>query len=94
MPSNRCPAGSGHGVFGSFGRKLCWIPESQCLAARDYFRACLLHLIRSGELLGGMLLSWNNTAFYQELMAAIRKAIAEGRSEAWAATTARLGGAV
>ena len=71
----------------------CLDPESQCPAARDYSRAYLHHLIRSGELLGGMLLSWNNTAFYQELMAAMRAAIAEGRFEAWAAaTTARLGG--
>ena len=71
----------------------CLDPESSCPAARDYSRAYLHHLIRSGELLGGMLLSWNNTAFYQELMAAMRTAIAEGRFEAWAAETkARLGG--
>ena len=30
-------------------------------------------------MLGSMLLSWANTAFYQELMAAMRDAIAEGR---------------
>ena len=34
-----------------------------------------------------MLLSWANIAFYQELMAAMRMAIAEGRFAAWAATT-------
>ena len=68
-------------------------PESACPAARDYSRAYLHHLVRSGELLGSMLLSWNNTWFYQELMAAMRAAIAEGRFEAWAAgTKARLGG--
>ena len=40
-----------------------------------------------------MLLSWVNTAFYQELMAAMRAAIAEGRFAAWAETTlARLDG--
>ena len=32
-----------------------------------------------------MLLSWANVAFYQELMAAMRAAIAEGRFAAWAA---------
>ena len=71
----------------------CLDPRSSCPAARDYSRAYLHHLVRSGELLGGMLLSWNNTAFYQELMAAMRTAIAEGRFEAWAAETkTRLGG--
>ena len=34
-----------------------------------------------------MLLSWVNTAFYQELMAAMRDAIAEGRFQTWAAET-------
>jgi queuine tRNA-ribosyltransferase len=39
-----------------------------------------------------MLLSWANTAFYHELMQAMRTAIAEGRFSSWAAETkARLG---
>ncbi len=68
-------------------------PESTCPAARDYSRAYLHHLIKSGEYLGAMLLSWVNTAFYQELMAAMRSAIAEGRFASWAETTfARLDG--
>ncbi|WP_042777386.1 tRNA guanosine(34) transglycosylase Tgt [Sinorhizobium fredii] len=53
--------------------------QSSCPAARDYSRAYLHHLIRSNESLGGMLLSWSNLAYYQELMAGIRKAIEEGR---------------
>jgi queuine tRNA-ribosyltransferase len=65
--------------------------ESSCSAARDYSRAYLHHLIRSGEYLGAMLLSWINTVFYQDLMAAMRAAIAEGRFAAWAdETKARL----
>jgi queuine tRNA-ribosyltransferase len=60
---------------------------SSCPAARDYSRAYLHHLVRSGEYLGAMLLSWANTAFYQDLMAAMRAAIAEGRFEAWRAQT-------
>jgi queuine tRNA-ribosyltransferase len=68
-------------------------PESTCPAARDYSRAYLHHLIKSGEFLGAMLLSWVNTAFYQELMAAMRVAIAERRFASWAeATLARLDG--
>lgn len=53
--------------------------QSSCPATRDYSRAYLHHLIRSNESLGGMLLSWNNLAYYQELMAGIRQAIEEGR---------------
>jgi queuine tRNA-ribosyltransferase len=64
-------------------------PESDCPAARDYSRAYLHHLVRSGEYLGGMLLSWANTAFYQQLMAQMRSAIAEDRFAAWAEETKR-----
>ncbi|MDO6964125.1 tRNA guanosine(34) transglycosylase Tgt [Rhizobium alvei] len=53
--------------------------ESTCPAARDYSRAYLHHLVRSNEALGGMLLTWNNLHYYQELMSGIRKAIEEGR---------------
>ncbi len=60
---------------------------SSCPAARDYSRAYVHHLIKSGEYLGAMILSWVNTVFYQELMAAMRAAIAEGRFEDWAAET-------
>ncbi|MFA5898769.1 MAG: tRNA guanosine(34) transglycosylase Tgt [Hyphomicrobium sp.] len=62
-------------------------PESTCPAALDYSRAYLHHLIRSGEFLGAMLLSWVNTAFYQQLMDAMRVAIAEGRFASWAEET-------
>jgi queuine tRNA-ribosyltransferase len=66
--------------------------ESDCPAARDYSRAYLHHLVRSGESLAGMLLTWNNIAYYQSLMQAIRDAIeagefvtrAAGIQEAWA----------
>ena len=71
----------------------CLDPESDCPAARDYSRAYLHHLVRSGEMLGSMLLSWANTAFYQQLTAAMRRAIAERRFAAWATETkARLTG--
>jgi queuine tRNA-ribosyltransferase len=53
--------------------------ESSCPAARDYSRAYLHHLIRSGEALGATLLSWNNISYYQDLMAGIRAAIGDGR---------------
>ena len=53
--------------------------QSSCPAARDYSRAYLHHLVRANESLGGMLLTWNNLSYYQDLMAGIRKAIEEGR---------------
>ncbi len=62
-------------------------PASSCPAARDYSRAYVHHLIRSGEFLGAMILSWINTTFYQDLMAAMRKAIEENRFDAWAEET-------
>ncbi|WP_426130332.1 tRNA guanosine(34) transglycosylase Tgt [Pararhizobium sp. PWRC1-1] len=57
--------------------------QSTCPAARDYSRAYLHHLVRADESLGGMLLTWNNLAYYQDLMAGIRKAIEEGRYAAF-----------
>jgi queuine tRNA-ribosyltransferase len=51
---------------------------SDCPAARDYSRAYLHHLVKSGEALGGMLLTWNNLAYYQSLMADIRSSIEAG----------------
>ncbi|GES51610.1 queuine tRNA-ribosyltransferase [Rhizobium sp. NBRC 114257] len=53
--------------------------QSSCPASRDYSRAYLHHLVRANEALGGMLLSWHNLAYYQELMQGIRQSIAEGR---------------
>jgi queuine tRNA-ribosyltransferase len=53
--------------------------QSNCPASRDYSRAYLHHLVRANEALGGMLLSWHNLAYYQELMQGIRQAIAENR---------------
>jgi queuine tRNA-ribosyltransferase len=61
--------------------------NNPCPAAREYSRAYLHHLVKSGEYLGAMLLSWANTAFYQQLMQAMREAIAQDRFAAWAAET-------
>jgi queuine tRNA-ribosyltransferase len=58
-------------------------PTSDCPASRDYSKAYLHHLVKSEEILGQVLLSWHNIAFYQTLTAAMREAIAQGRFEAW-----------
>jgi queuine tRNA-ribosyltransferase len=47
-------------------------------SARNYSRAYLHHLVRSGETLGAMLLSEINIAYYQHLLSEIRHAIAQG----------------
>ncbi|MDF1681423.1 tRNA guanosine(34) transglycosylase Tgt [Ponticaulis sp.] len=53
-------------------------PNSSCPASRDYSKAYLNHLFKAGEYLAPMLLSWHNTAFFQEFMQAMRTAIANG----------------
>ncbi|MBN8993106.1 MAG: tRNA guanosine(34) transglycosylase Tgt [Rhizobiales bacterium] len=57
--------------------------ESSWPATRDYSRAYLHHLVRSGETLGAMLLSEINIAYYQHLMAGMREAIGNGSFEAF-----------
>ena len=58
-------------------------PDIDCPASRDYSKAYLHHLMKSGELLGSILLTWHNLAFYQTLMVAMRTAIAAGRFQAF-----------
>jgi queuine tRNA-ribosyltransferase len=60
-----------------------------CPASRDYGRAYLHHLVRSGEMLGAMLLTWHNVAYYQHLMSGMRQAIAAGAFATFAAGIAR-----
>lgn len=48
---------------------------SSCPATSQYSRAYLHHLVRANEALGGMLLTWNNLAYYQELMQGARESI-------------------
>ncbi len=54
-------------------------PLSSCAAAQRYSRAYLHHLVKCGEILGMMLLTEINLAYYQDLMAGMRGAIAAGR---------------
>jgi queuine tRNA-ribosyltransferase len=55
--------------------------EHPCPALSQYSRAYLHHLMRAGELLGMMLLSWANIAYYQSLMQGMRDSIDQGRFE-------------
>jgi queuine tRNA-ribosyltransferase len=56
-------------------------PGSACPAARNFSRAYIHHLVKSGELLGMMILTWANIGYYQELMQGIRQSLADGRFE-------------
>ncbi len=56
-----------------------------CPACRSYSRAYLHHVFRAGEIIASMLLTWHNLHYYQELMAGLRGAIAEGRLDAFVA---------
>ncbi|QTD55719.1 tRNA guanosine(34) transglycosylase Tgt [Parasphingorhabdus cellanae] len=55
-----------------------------CPVCQTYSRAYLHHLIRSKEILGAMLMTEHNIAFYQSLMAGMRGAIAGGVFAAFA----------
>ena len=59
-----------------------------CQASRVYSRAYYHHLIRCDEVLGMMLLSWHNVAFYQQMMKELREAITQGNLAAYAASFA------
>ena len=56
-------------------------PESP---TAPWSKAYLHHLVRSGEILGAMLMTEHNLWFYQRLMQELRDAIAQGRLTAWA----------
>lgn len=60
-------------------------PRCSCDTCGTYTRAYLHHLIKSQEILGAMLMTEHNIAFYQQLMQAMRDGIAEGRFAAFAA---------
>ena len=64
------------------------MPSVDCPASRDYSKAYLHHLVKSGEILGQVLLSWHNLAFYQTLMTALRGAIEAGTLQALRARVA------
>ena len=49
-----------------------------CPACRGYSRGYLHHVVKAGEMIAGMLLTWHNLHYYQELMAGLRAAIAAG----------------
>jgi len=59
-------------------------PTCKCPACRNFSRAYLHHVVKAGEIIGSMLLTWHNLTFYQDLMAGLRAAIARGESAVYA----------
>ncbi|MEM9788037.1 MAG: tRNA guanosine(34) transglycosylase Tgt [Pseudomonadota bacterium] len=57
--------------------------DCKCPACRNYSRAYLHHVFRAQEMISGMLLTWHNLHYFQEIMAGMRAAIDEGRFAAW-----------
>jgi queuine tRNA-ribosyltransferase len=68
-------------------------PGCPCPACTNYSRAYVHHLVRSGEILGAMLMTQHNLWFYQRLMDGLREAIREKKLDAYARDfVARYGG--
>ncbi|MCD9146517.1 tRNA guanosine(34) transglycosylase Tgt [Pseudophaeobacter flagellatus] len=54
-----------------------------CPACSKYSRAYLHHVFRSNEMISGMLLTWHNLHYFQDIMEGMRGAIAVGSFDAW-----------
>ncbi|HEX3809417.1 MAG TPA: tRNA guanosine(34) transglycosylase Tgt [Rhizomicrobium sp.] len=63
-------------------------PQCRCQACTHYSRAYLHHVVKSGEIIAAMLLTWHNLTYYQDVMGGLRTAIAEGHAAAFAAGVA------
>ena len=86
MPTRSGRTGQGFTRFGPINMKNARHKDDDrpidaacaCPACNQYSRAYIHHLIKSSEILGAMLLTWHKLQFYQDLMAGLRAAIAEG----------------
>ncbi|MGR3322339.1 MAG: tRNA guanosine(34) transglycosylase Tgt [Pseudooceanicola sp.] len=59
--------------------------DCTCPACRNYSRAYLHHVFRAGEMISGMLLTWHNLHYYQQIMEGMRRAIEASNFAAWEA---------
>ena len=57
--------------------------ECTCPTCTQFSRAYLHHVYRSNEMIAGMLLSWHNVHYFQQIMSEMRTAIAAGTFAAW-----------
>lgn len=54
-----------------------------CPACSNYSRAYLHHVFKSQEMISGMLLTWHNLRYFQDIMQGMRDAIAAGTFDQW-----------
>jgi queuine tRNA-ribosyltransferase len=59
-------------------------PACRCPACREFSRAYLHHVVKAGEIIAAMLLTWHNLTFFQDMMAGLREAIGAGTSREFA----------
>lgn len=55
-------------------------PDCDCPVCQKFSRAYVRHLFMSSEMLGPILLSWHNLAYYQRMLRDLRAAIKQGLS--------------
>ena len=60
-------------------------PSCACPACRSYTRAYLHHVVKAGEIIASMLLTWHNLHFFQDLMRALREAASHRMTAEFAA---------
>lgn len=53
--------------------------DCSCPACANYTKAYLHHLVKVGEILGSMLMTWHNLTYFQNLMSRIREYIEAGK---------------
>jgi queuine tRNA-ribosyltransferase len=56
-------------------------PACRCPACRSFSRAYLHHMVKAGEIIASMLLTWHNLTYYQDVMTELRAAILSGRTD-------------
>jgi len=59
--------------------------QCRCPTCQKYSRAYLHHVVKAGEIIAAMLLTWHNLVYYQDLMSGLRGAIDVGRATHFAA---------
>jgi queuine tRNA-ribosyltransferase len=65
-------------------------PACRCPACARFSRAYLHHTVKASEIIASMLLTWHNLTYYQDLMADLRAAIAQGSLPAAVARVAQV----
>ncbi len=58
-------------------------PKCRCPACSQFSRAYLHHVVKAGEIIASMLLTWHNLTFYQRIMKGMRAAIFDGNMNGW-----------